>query len=140
MMNLLKKASIFSALGILFLLISFVSCKNDDTDSGLGKARFEVTGDFTGTLSAIYSVSTFSNGDGQYQNLKTLPWLSEEFETNGHTSLSITVGNAGTNHVAGKPGQRISVKIYLNDKVVKTVNATADSDGFIGTGNVDYDE
>ena len=134
-----RKISILSLLALLFSASFFISCRSDD-DPSKGKAKFDVTGDFTGTLTAIYSISTYSNGDGQNKDIKTLPWTSDEFETTGHTSFGISIGNVSNGQVAGKPGQKITVKLYINNKVVKTATAIADSDGLIGTGSIFYQE
>ena len=110
---------------VLTLAFTAVSCSSDNDDKGSGSRdiKYEVTGNYAGTLSANYIES--GNG-GQNVDITSLPW-SKEFTASADTfGAGITVSGHG-----GTPGQTLTVKIIVGGKVQKETTATATSDGII---------
>lgn len=111
------------------------SCSRDDNEETSGKARFEVSGNFSGALTAVYTVSSVGTGGGDSGNetFSTLPW-SKEYDVKGQTSMGIGV----ITDQPGLSGQKITVKLFLKGKEVKSTSATANADGELNIDSVVY--
>jgi len=111
---------------VLTLAFTAVSCSSDDdNNSGTGSrdVKYEVTGNYTGDIGAVY---TESGNSGQNVDINSLPW-SKEFTANAETyGAGITVSGNG-----GIVDQTLTVKIYVGGKVVKETTAKATNDGII---------
>ena len=114
-------------LTIVFLtaLTILVSCKKDDKKTPDRKSRtlrYEMTGNFTGTLIAAY---TTAGGGTTNDQITTLPWNKEITFADNVTAASIAlVGNGGT------PGQKVTLVIKRGGTQVGTpVEAVANSSG-----------
>ncbi|KAF2331043.1 hypothetical protein D9M71_637690 [compost metagenome] len=111
---------------VLTLAFTAVSCSSDNDDNGGASSRdikYEVSGNYAGTLSATYIES--GNG-GQNVDITSLPW-SKEFTASADTyGAGITVSGYG-----GTQGQTLTVKIIVGGKVEKETTATATNDGII---------
>lgn len=108
------------------LVFTFASCSSDNDDKVSGGSRdvkYEVSGNYTGTISASYIES--GNG-GQNVDITALPW-SKEFTASADTyGAGITVSGHG-----GTVNQTLTVKIIVGGKVQKETTAKATSDGII---------
>ena len=119
--------SIFKTLAILLTLAYTVgSCSSDDDNDSAPASRdikYEVTGNYTGKLSTVY---TESGNGGQNADINSLPW-SKEFTASADTyGAGITVSGYG-----GVVDQTVTVKIIVGGKVQKETTAKATSDGII---------
>jgi len=119
--------SILKTLAIVMTLaFTTVSCSSDNDDNGGASSRdikYEVSGNYAGTLSATY---TESGNGGQNVDITSLPW-SKEFTASADTyGAGITVSGYG-----GTQGQTLTVKIIVGGKVEKETTATATNDGII---------
>lgn len=111
----------------LTLVFTFASCSSDDdnNNSGTGSrdVKYEITGNYTGKLSAIY---TESGNAGQSVDVNALPW-SKTFTASADTAAAgITVSGTG-----GVVDQTITVKVIVGGKVEKESTAKATSNGGI---------
>lgn len=105
--------------------LSFASCSSDD-DKAVSSSReikYEVTGTTTATdMSATYT----ANGGGTSADVTSLPW------TYTYTADSDTFAG-GFNFTAtdAEPGEKVTLNVYQGDTKLKSIEATADSDGII---------
>lgn len=132
--NYLRKIfTIFTLLGLISLFT--VSCGGDDDDPTPATSRnvkYEVTGNFTGGLYIVY---TGAAGSGQSADTTTLPWSKEVVVNADVTGLGF--GIQSTPSQPGQVGQTVTMKIYLNGKVVKQDSFTAGSNGSM-SGSLAY--
>lgn len=110
----------------LTLVFTFASCSSDNDDNGGASSRdikYEVTGNYTGKISATY---TESGNAGQNVDITSLPW-TKEFTASADTyGAGITVSGFG-----GVVDQTLTVKIIVGGKVEKQTTSKATSDGII---------
>lgn len=112
---------------MLTLVFTFASCSsdNDDKDS-VNRSRdvkYEVTGNYTGTLSVVY---TESGNAGQSADITAFPWTKEFTASSDTAGAGLTVSGYG-----GVADQTITVKIIVGGIVEKETTAKATSDGII---------
>lgn len=102
------------------------SCKKDNNDNpqpvNTRQVKFEITGNFTGKFTVIYSDNI--NGNTVLNNV-TVPW-SKEITYPASVSAVGIGGQASTN---GLPGQTATLKIYSGGSVVQSSLKTAGSLG-----------
>ncbi|HEU0125102.1 MmpS family transport accessory protein [Flavobacterium sp.] len=111
---------------MLTLVFTFASCSSDDDKGSVNKSRdvkFEVTGNFTGTIDAVYIES---GNAGQSVDINALPWTKEFTASADTAGVGINVTGIG-----GAENQTITVKIYVGGKVEKETTAKAKSDGTV---------
>ena len=114
---------------ILLLLLQACSKSDDDDDNGgtpvnRRNVKFEVSGNFTGTLSATY---VNASGGGTNEQITTaLPWVKQIAYAATVPSTGITVG--GTNGIGG---QSIVLKVFAGGTQISSTPATANPDGTI---------
>ena len=115
----------------LFLFLSVAaltsSCSGDDDNGSASDAlrdiKYEITGNFSGTLTVTYITAT---GKATSIEASPLPWeLSFTAESDSHEATFNATG------MGGNVGEKIRLNIYQGDKVAKYVDATANSDGII---------
>lgn len=111
-------------IGFIAFLIFFTSCKKD-TGSNTGNTsrviRYEVAGNFTGTLFASY---TTASGGTINEQVTSLPWNKEITYASNVTSAIIAVsGNDGT------AGQQVTVVVKKGGSQVSSTTATGNSSG-----------
>ncbi|MDZ7899145.1 MAG: hypothetical protein U5N85_14120 [Arcicella sp.] len=120
----MNKISILRLIAFNFLVLIFLqSCSKDEVSvSGSRKVKYEITGDFSGSIDVVAVVG---NGSFEAIEVKKLPWIYEFTADKTLTQLSITAsGNSG------KTGQKATLKVYVGDKEVSSGSGTA-SNGFI---------
>lgn len=105
------------------ILILFTSCKKDSKNSGNSSRnlRYEVSGNFTGTLVASYTTATGSTANDPI----TLPWSKEiTYASNVTAAIIAITGNGGV------AGQKVTVIITKGGNQVGTpLEITAESSG-----------
>jgi len=111
---------------VLTLAFIAVSCSSDNDDnggsgSGSRDVKYEITGNFTGKLSAVYIEK---GGNALSEDVNSLPWV-KEFTAEAKSS-GATVGASGT---GGVQGQKITVKMSVGGKVVNELTAETNSNG-----------
>lgn len=113
----MKRLSLF----ILTLLV-LVSCdKTDQENESSRTLRFELTGNFTGSLVASY---TTASGGTANETVTALPWSKEITYAANVTAAVVAISGNG-----GNPGQRVTAEVKRNGARVATVVATANSSG-----------
>lgn len=113
---------------VLTLTFTAGSCSSDnDDDSGSNTSsrdvKYEVTGNYTGKLSATYIEE---GGAALIEDVTALPWKKEFTAKIDSKGASINTSGYG-----GVKGQTLTGKIYVGGKVVKELTATATEDGII---------
>lgn len=112
---------------VLTLAFTAVSCSSDNDDKGSGnnsrEVKYEVTGNFTGPLTAVYIEKL---GNATSEEIAKLPW-TKEFTADA-SNKGVTVSAMGSGGVAG---QQITVKMFVGGKVVNQLTSTASSNGGI---------
>lgn len=113
---------------VLTLAFTAVSCSSDNDDnnnsgSGSRDVKYEVTGNFTGNLSATYFEK---GGNALNEDVTKLPW-TKEFTAEAK-SLGATLSASG---YGGTAGQTLTGKIYIGGKLENELTATANSEGII---------
>lgn len=117
----MKKLSI----AFITALTILVSCKKDSDkqpDNSSRTIRYEVTGNFTGTLIASYTTAAGGTANDQ---INSLPWNKEINYASNVTAVIIAVsGNGGT------AGQKVTVVIKRGGSQVGTpMEVVANSSG-----------
>lgn len=121
--------SILKTLAIVLTLAFTVgSCSSDnDNDNNSGSSsrdvKYEVTGNYTGTLSVTYIEA---GGAPLIEDITKLPWTKEFTAKADSNGASVSTSGYG-----GVKGQTLTGKIYIGGKVVKELTATATEDGII---------
>ncbi|WP_286967805.1 MmpS family transport accessory protein [Flavobacterium sp. UBA4854] len=119
--------SILKTLAIVMTLaFTAVSCSSDNDDNGKNNSRdvkYEITGNFSGEIDAVYMES---GNAGQSVDITQLPWNKEFTASAGTTGAGIQVSGHG-----GVVDQTLTVKIYIGGKVEQETTAKAKSDGTI---------
>lgn len=111
---------------VLTLAFTAVSCSSDNDDKGGNNSRdvkYEVTGNFSGQMDAVY---TESGNAGQSVDITKLPWTKEFTAAAGTAGAGIQVSGHG-----GVVDQTLTIKIYVGGKVQQETTAKAKSDGTI---------
>ncbi|MBX2946892.1 MAG: hypothetical protein KF725_13740 [Cyclobacteriaceae bacterium] len=93
--------------------------------------RYEITGNFSGTLTVVYTSLT---GGSRVENNVPMGW-SMEMEYPASTS-SIGIGAQAS--TLGSPGQTAVIKIVVDGKEVKSSSATAGSLGEMIIPTISY--
>lgn len=114
---------ISTAVLVSFFALLLNSCRDDESTD----VKFEITGNFTGELEAVVSVSSENSSEGGSNQVKTLPWSKEYTSAVGRTELGISTSSTK----AGASGQTITISIYRGGKQVERLVATTNADGHI---------
>ncbi|SFG80427.1 MmpS family transport accessory protein [Pedobacter insulae] len=117
-------------LTILTGLLICTSCKKDSDkkpNTSSRVVRYELTGNFTGTLFVAY---TTANGGTSNDEVTSLPWTKEVTYSNTLTASNfVIVGNGGV------PGQKVTVLIKRGgNQVGPPLVVTANSSGAFSEG------
>lgn len=115
---------------VVVAVMALTSCSSDDdkgsTGGGSREIKYEITGDFSGEkLNITYT----TNNGGSTTEAFDLPWTYTFTADADVHSAGFTAGA-----LDATPGQKITLKVYKGNAVLKTVEATANADGdVIGT-------
>lgn len=113
-------------------LFLFAACKKPDSGNNDNrKVKYEITGNFTGTLTVI--VNDNDSGNTVFSNV-SLPWTLEKTYAGNVTGIGI----GGNSANPGAATQTLNVKIYAGATVVKNSSATADVNGVISVPTQTY--
>jgi hypothetical protein len=124
MKTTLKK--IMFLLTLVFVTASCSSSDDNNEQEQVTKSRdvkYEITGNFTGELSAIY----FDKGGSPLnEDVTSLPWTKQITADAGVPGITFSASGHG-----GVKDQTLTAKIYVGGEVVKESTAKANSDGII---------
>ncbi|KAF2080239.1 hypothetical protein JI750_07005 [Flavobacterium sp. GN10] len=118
--------SILKTLAIVMTLaFTAVSCSSDDDKGGNNSrdVKYEITGNYTGTLSTTYFEK---GGNALNEDITKLPWTKEFTADAKSIGASLSASGYG-----GTPGQTLTGKIYVGGKLQNELTATATNDGII---------
>lgn len=124
------KKTIFLFLTICAVMFT-MSCKKDSEAPKPKTVKYEITGNFSGKLTIVYSDNV--NGNTTVTGA-ALPWSKEV--SLGSNVLSIGIG--GQASTVGVAGQNAALKVYVAGKVVKSTTATAGANGEISIPTLAY--
>lgn len=112
------------ALAFVVVLTVLVSCKKDEKknpEPSSRTLRYEITGNFTGSLVASYTTASGGTSNDQV----TLPWNKEINYAQSVTAAILAVSGSG-----GTAGQKVTVVIKRGGvQVGETIEAIAGSSG-----------
>jgi hypothetical protein len=124
------KRSLSNILLFNLFLLSF-ACGNDEPLPVKSReVKFEVTGDFSGTIDATYITA---QGGATNESLQSLPWtkiINYESTVSGTT---ITIGGGG-----GTAGQTLTVKLFAGGSLISETPGVANSSGIIVIASPTY--
>ncbi|MEN2490065.1 MmpS family transport accessory protein [Flavobacterium sp. B11] len=118
--------SILKTLAIVMTLaFTAVSCSSDDDKGGNNSrdVKYEVTGNFSGQMDAVYMES---GNAAQSVDITKLPWTKEFTASASTSAVGIQVSGHG-----GVVDQTLTIKIYVGGKVEQETTAKAKADGTI---------
>ena len=108
-----------------------VSCSEDDSSPAKSRdIKFEVTGNFTGTLSATYINAI---GGGAHESIPSLPWNKTLTYASTVPSTALSVGATG-----GVAGQTVRVKIFAGGTLISDTPEVADASGMLVIASPTY--
>lgn len=118
---------------LVLLGSTLISCSSGDEPvaNKHREVRYEITGNFSGTLTVVYTSLT---GGSRVENNVRMGW-SMEMEYPASTS-SIGIGAQAS--TLGSPGQTAVIKIFVDGKEVKSSSATAGSLGEMIIPTISY--
>ena len=118
---------------LVLLGSTLISCSSGDEPAANKprKVRYEITGNFSGTLTVVYTSLT---GGSRVENNVPMGW-SMEMEYPASTS-SIGIGAQAS--TLGSPGQTAVIKIVVDGKEVKSSSATTGSLGEMIIPTISY--
>lgn len=124
----MKQSKIFTFL-LVIASVLFFSCKKDNkgTANNSRMVKYEITGNFSGKLTIVYSDNV--NGNTELTDI-SLPWSKEITYPNNIVGIGIGASHV-SNSTLGIAGQTATMKIYSGGTVVKSSTATANSVGGI---------
>lgn len=118
-MNIAKHSIVLS---ILIISVLAFACNNDDpTPAKSRDIKFEVTGNFSGTISATY---INGSGGGTNETMASLPWTKSITYAATVPSMAMSIGAVG-----GAAGQTIRLKVFAGGKLASDTPGTADNTG-----------
>jgi hypothetical protein len=121
-------------LKVIFVIIASclgVSCNEDDPSPAKSRdIKFEVTGNFTGALSATYVNAT---GGGANESIPALPWNKTITYASTVPSTGLSIGGTG-----GVAGQTVTVKVFAGGALVSDTPEVADASGMIVIASPTY--
>ena len=108
----------------LILSLLLTACGNDEpTPAKSREVKFEVTGNFSGTIDATYITES---GGATNETLPALPWTKSINYQSSVSGTTITIGGGG-----GVAGQTLKVKVFAGGSVASETSGVANSSGII---------
>ena len=112
------------AIATIAALAIFTSCRKKPSNESVNSSRtirYEVTGNFKGTLFASYTTAT---GGTTNDPVSSLPWSKEIIYNNSVTAAAIAFsGNGGT------AGQQVIIVVKRGGSQLSSTPVTADNSG-----------
>jgi hypothetical protein len=119
------------ALLIIAILLFAVSCGKDDAKPvKIRDIKFEVTGNFSGTMDATFITA---NGGATNESISSLPWTKSITYQSSVSGTTITIGGGG-----GVAGQTLKVKVSAGGSVVSETPGVANSSGVVVVASPTY--
>lgn len=119
------------ALLIIAILLFAVSCGKDDVKPVKSRdIKFEVTGNFSGTMEATFITA---NGGATNESIPSLPWTKSITYQSSVSGTTITIGGGG-----GISGQTLKVKVFAGNSVVSETSGVANSSGIVVVASPTY--
>lgn len=131
---MLRNYFLLSLRGMLIALASTLSsCSSGDepTANKPRKVRYEITGNFSGTFTVVYTALT---GGSRVENNVPNGWSMEM----DYPSSTTSIGIGAQASTLGSPGQTAVIRIYVNEKQVKSSQGIAGSLGEIVIPTIAY--
>ncbi len=120
----MRSAKYLKVISIVIFSWLGVSCSEDDSFPAKSRdIKFEVTGNFTGALSATYVNAT---GGGAYESIPALPWNKTLTYASTVPSTGLSVGATG-----GLAGQTVRVKVFAGGTLISDTPGVADASGML---------
>lgn len=109
------------------------SCSSGDepTANKPRKVRYEITGNFSGTFTVVYTALT---GGSRVENNVPIGWSMEM----DYPSSTASIGIGAQASTLGSSGQTAVIRIYVNEKEVKSSRGTAGTQGEIVIPTITY--
>jgi len=127
----MRSAKYLKVISIVIFLWLGVSCSEDDSSPAKSRdIKFEVTGNFTGTLSATYVNAT---GGGANESIPALPWNKTLTYASTVPSTGLSVGAT-----VGVAGQTIRVKVFAGGTLISDTPGVADASGMLVVASPTY--
>jgi hypothetical protein len=121
-----KLLILFCSLFLITSILFLSACGDGDSSNPSNKSRnvkYELTGSYTGKITVVY---TLANGGIQAFSDIQLPWTQEVIYESSVQAIAFS-GN-GDVSLDNVPGQTVNIKIYSDNKVVKSGSASVSSD------------
>lgn len=116
----------------ILIMITFSNCKESDPiPNKEKKVKYEITGNFTGSLLILYTDIT---GGNKTVFNASVPW-SQEITYPGSVAA---IGIGGQASATGSVGQSVLVKIFVDGVEVKSSSASAGSLGELVLPSIAY--
>lgn len=119
------------ALLIIAIILLAVSCGKDDVKPVKSRdIKFEVTGNFSGTMDATFITA---NGGATNESISSLPWTKSITYQSSVSGTTITIGGGG-----GVSGQTLKVIVFAGSSVVSETRGVANSSGVVVVASPTY--
>lgn len=121
----------FRALYLSILVLFFACSKDEPAPTKSRDIKFEVTGNFSGTIDATYITAS---GGATTESLPSLPWTKSIIYQSTVSGTTITLGGGG----GGVAGQTLKVKVFAGGSVVSETPCVANSSGIVVVASPTY--
>lgn len=122
--------TIFRALYLAILVLLLACSKDDPTPTKSRDIKFEITGNFSGTIDATFITAS---GGATNESITSLPWTKSIVYQSTVSGTTITLGGGG-----GVAGQTLKVKVFAGGSVVSETPGVANSSGIIVIASPTY--
>ncbi|WP_445455928.1 MmpS family transport accessory protein [Flavobacterium sp. HNIBRBA15423] len=134
MKSILKKTIPLLIICLLFASCSSDDSKKDDLTSNSKDVKYELTGNYSGTLLIVY---TNSDGANQIEDNVSLPW-SKEITINKTEAVAIGLTAGSEVGGSGLSGQTLTGKIFIGNELKKSATVNTTSSGYINLSGLTY--
>ncbi|HEX7366329.1 MAG TPA: MmpS family transport accessory protein [Pelobium sp.] len=124
----MKNLFFLSALGAMLI---FSACSKDKNSNKAASrnVKYEITGSATGSFTMVY---TNSSGVAENVTVQSLPWSKELTVQNSVQAVIFTANGTTT------PGKVAVANLYIGNKIEQTATQTANSNGTIVFGGLNF--
>ncbi len=134
----MKKTKNLLLLGLLAITAILNSCSKDSDKNPGGETtiKYEVTGNYTGQMTVVFTNETGSNGS---ELVTSLPWSKEVKVKNATPGNGVGFGGGWMpGQPLGAAGQSVTAKIYANGTEKTKANTTTNNSGGISIPSLAY--
>jgi hypothetical protein len=119
------------SLSIIAILVFGISCSKDDVKPAKSRdIKFEITGNFSGTMDATFLTAS---GGATNESIPSLPWTKSVTYQSSVSGTTITIGGGG-----GVSGQTLKVKVFAGSSLVSETSGIANSSGVVVVASPTY--